>query len=69
MAKAIPTISKEEQEWRAEDDARTLTQAEEIKADKARYARAKKKLRQNAKDAITAAEKAGVRLRGLKPRK
>lgn len=65
----MPKISKEEQDWRAEDDARTLANAEEIKADKARLSRAKKKLRQNAKNAMTAAEKVGVRLQGLKPRK
>lgn len=62
-------ISADEKNWRAEADARTLTEAEEIKADKARLSRAKKKLRQQVKDVTTAAEKVGVRLRNLKPRK
>ena len=30
-------MSKDEQNWRAEDDLRTLMEAKKIKADKARY--------------------------------
>lgn len=33
-------MDKEEAEWRAEDDLRTLIQAEEIRADRARLKRA-----------------------------
>lgn len=32
-----PTISPEEKKWRARSDARTLAEAEEIKADKERH--------------------------------
>lgn len=39
MLKAQPTM-KEEDRWRARDDLRTLITAEEIKADKKRYAAA-----------------------------
>ena len=41
-ANSVPMPSgKQEQRWQAEDDARTLMQAEEIKADRARLAKAK----------------------------
>jgi hypothetical protein len=42
LANAVPAgkISKEEQKWRAESDARTLLDAVEIKNDKARLAKA-----------------------------
>ena len=40
--KAKPVqVSKSEAQWQAEDDARTLLRAEEIKADKARVGKAK----------------------------
>ena len=35
-------IAKADMEWRAQDDARTLMYAEEVKADKSRLSRAKK---------------------------
>lgn len=37
----VPRISKDEQTWRAEDDARTLMRAEEIRRDAARLRKAK----------------------------
>jgi len=43
MAKSIsPNVTKQERDWMAEDDLRTLTRAEEIKADRKRMAAAKK---------------------------
>lgn len=45
-----PRISKEDADWRAEDDARTLAQAEAIKADKKRMSAAAKKARAIAKE-------------------
>jgi hypothetical protein len=40
-AAAYP-VSEMDRDWRAEDDMRTLARAEEIKADKKRFAAAKK---------------------------
>lgn len=62
-------MDKQESDWRAESDARTLTEAEDIKRDKGRLNKAKAKLRQQVKSVTTAAERVGVRLRNLKPRK
>lgn len=42
-AKSSKSEEAEEQEWRAEDDLRTLISAEKIKADKPRMDRAMKK--------------------------
>lgn len=39
-------ISKEEKEWRAEDDARTLIEYQKIYKDKKRMEEAKKKLKE-----------------------
>lgn len=44
VPKAVPTPKvpkREEDKWRAEDDARTLMRAEEIKRDRARMAKAR----------------------------
>lgn len=38
---SVRAISPDERKWRAESDARTLSEAEEIRADKARHLRAK----------------------------
>lgn len=38
----MPRISAEEKKWRAQDDLRTLKQAAEIAADKARHGAAKR---------------------------
>ena len=37
-----PTVSKADLEWQAEEDFRTLANAEEVKADRARLAKAKR---------------------------
>lgn len=39
--KVIPTPSSDDAKWRAEDDARTLMRAEEIKRDRKRFGAAK----------------------------
>lgn len=52
------TMSEDEKRWRRRDDARTLAQAEEIKADKERLAEAHK----GAKEIL---EEEASRLRGL----
>ena len=50
--KAVPMpSSKQEQRWQAEDDARTLMRAEEIKASRARLAKAKSVAREQAQAA------------------
>ena len=50
--KAVPTPSgKQEQRWQAEDDARTLMRAEEIKASRARLSKAKSIAREQAQAA------------------
>lgn len=36
----MKSTAKEEQQWQAEEDVRTLIRAKEIRADKARYRRA-----------------------------
>lgn len=46
MAKGKPTAMRQEDEWQAEDDLRTLINAEKIKADKKRLAAAMKKKRE-----------------------
>ena len=47
MAKAqISKMDEEERKWRAEDDARTLIRAEEVKADKGRLKAALKNLKE-----------------------
>jgi ABC-type xylose transport system substrate-binding protein len=52
-AMAVMPTSKEEAKWRAEDDARTLVRAEEIKLDKKRLnnaqAHAKKQIKELSK--------------------
>jgi len=40
MPKVYPSMTEEDQKWQAECDASTLAEAEEIKADKDRLARA-----------------------------
>lgn len=40
-AKPLPSIAKEDQKWRAEDDLRTLQRAKEIENDRARMQAAK----------------------------
>jgi hypothetical protein len=42
MPKAYPTMTEEDEKWKAEDDARTLSSAEEIKADEKRLEKAQK---------------------------
>ena len=50
--KAVPTPSgKQEQRWQAEEDARTLMRAEEIKASRARLSKAKSIAREQAQAA------------------
>ena len=50
--KAVPMPSgKQEQRWQAEDDARTLMRAEEIKASRARLSKAKSIAREQAQAA------------------
>lgn len=39
-ASPYPTVTESDRDWRAEDDMRTLARAEEIKADKKRFAAA-----------------------------
>lgn len=55
MARSIPTVSREEESWRAESDAETLARAAEIKADKARMAKAAAAAQKMLKDAKTRA--------------
>lgn len=43
-------ISKEELEWRAEDDARMLMEYQKIYKDKKRFEKAKEKLREKQKE-------------------
>ncbi|MEQ9131093.1 MAG: hypothetical protein RJQ08_13705 [Salinisphaeraceae bacterium] len=47
---AKDTMSAEEKDWRAEDDLRTLIEAEKIKRDDARLKAAMKKKREMAKN-------------------
>lgn len=59
---AAASMAKTEAQWRAESDARTLMDAERVKADPARLARAKVELRKmvaDAKASIAAGERAG----------
>lgn len=44
-------LDKKEQEWRAEDDARTLIEYQKIFNDKKRLERAKEKLKEREKEA------------------
>lgn len=52
-------VSAQEKKWRAESDARTLIEAQEIKLDKARHRAAVKCLREQAAAAQKAVEAAG----------
>jgi hypothetical protein len=64
-------ISAEEKQWRAESDARTLVEAQEIRKDKDRYKRAKTKLKEQVNSTLTAAaeENVKVRMRNLGKKK
>lgn len=62
-------MDAQEKKWRAESDARALVEAEEVKADKGRLTAAKKQLQRQVRDTTTAAERVGVRLKNLKPKK
>jgi hypothetical protein len=62
--KGIPAM--DEKKWQAEDDARTLIRAEEIKADKARYDRAMKAV---AKEKKAVDKTAAAAARGVMSRK
>ena len=46
----MPRLTKQEKEWQAQDDARTLASAEEVKSDKPRLNAAKKQARIMAKE-------------------
>lgn len=59
MSKAIK-MSAEELKWRAEDDARILTEYAKITGDKERYKRAKKVLEQRKNDIIKVLKSKGV---------
>ena len=48
---AVPAPKAQEQRWQAEDDARTLMRAEEIKASRPRLAKAKSVAREQAQAA------------------
>jgi len=54
----MPDVAKSNDDWRAEDDARTLVNAEKIKADKPRYQAACRKCKEqmNAHQNILAAK-------------
>lgn len=50
----VPMVTKQEKEWEAEDAARTLVRAEEIKKDKKLLARALRELRKQKEATATA---------------
>lgn len=52
MAPTGMSLSKEEQEWQAESGARTLAEAEAIKADEGRLKRASEKAEEMKKEAM-----------------
>ena len=53
----MPGVAKREQDWQAEDDARTLMEAETIRNDAKRLKRARGKLDQQRKRAEEAANR------------
>ena len=66
----MASLTKQERQWQAESDARTLADAAQIKADKARAKRAVKaaeKLAQDAKKTVKVVIKqSGVKRKGTK---
>lgn len=52
----MPEMSKQELQWRAEDDARTLARAEEIKADKKRETAARSMAKKQLDEVLKRAE-------------
>lgn len=48
----MPVLSADEKKWRAEEDARTLARAKEIKSDKARFKAALKAAERMFKDTM-----------------
>lgn len=52
----MPEMSKQELQWRAEDDARTLARAEEIKADKKREIAARSMAKKQLDEVLKRAE-------------
>jgi len=61
-------ISKDEKEWRADSDARTLMEAEKIKSDKSRSSAALSKVKSIIKDAENTV-KTAKRISGGKSKK
>lgn len=59
-------LNQSEQDHQAEMDARTLTEAQEIRNDKDRYRRAKKKLKEQTRESHQAAKNEGVKI-NIKP--
>lgn len=68
MAKSKAVVAPSEDDWRAESDARTLIQAQEIRNDRGRYRRAKAQLHKQADAATGAAKKEGVSLGRIRGR-
>ena len=62
------SMSKQEKQWQAESDARTLTEAQEIRSDADRYKAAKRELKKQVEATTKAAleEKVRVKLDKLK---
>ena len=54
MGKVNKVIDKEEENWRAENDAEALIQYQKIRNDKKRYELAKKKLKERKEDILKA---------------
>lgn len=61
-------IGASEKDHQAEMDARTLTEAQEIRDDPERYRRAKKKLKSQVKDTTKAAKREGIKLGNIRGR-
>lgn len=59
---AAPRMTAEDRSWRARDDLRTLTQAQEIAADKARLAAAKREATKQQQSLSRVAKLAGKRI-------
>ncbi len=69
MMKDFNSWSEEEKEWRGRDDARTLANAEAIRADKNRYNNARNKAKEMAtasiKEAKGMSKVAGMKVSGI----
>ena len=66
---AVPKMSAEDKKWQAKDDVSILTQAEAIKADKARMEAAKKMAAMMAEEAKKKADAMANLANGSKPNK